>query len=249
VKTKNDNSNSNIDSIFIDNTMLTDNEQIGNAFNKFFTTIVSNSNASKIECANFIFHYFREIKNNFLQTKTEFNFTEINNDITEDNLREISADSSPGISNIPSKILLRAKSKLIPILTTLFNECIKSSYIPFDNFRQSPSYLRKLLPSKFHLFLKTTIYCLTVNMVLDMELDMVLDMVLDMELSPKYLRNTNHLTRYQVNLKEGKKTFHYFFSKFINSYYVNKFHLKFSLFKRFVFDNFDFICFFIFIIF
>ena len=53
------------------------------------------------------------------------------------------------------------------------------------------------------------------------------------------LRNTNHLTRYHVNLKEGKKTFHYFFSKFINSYYVNKFHLKFSLFKRFVFDNFD----------
>jgi hypothetical protein len=36
-------------------------------------------------------------------------------------------------------------------------------------FRQSPSYLRKSLPSKFHLFLKTTIYCLPVNMVLDME--------------------------------------------------------------------------------
>jgi hypothetical protein len=48
------------------------------------------------------------------------------------------------------------------------------------------------------------------------------------------LRNTNHLTRYHVNLKEGKKTFNYFFSKLIYSYYVNKFHLKFSLFKRFV---------------
>jgi hypothetical protein len=103
-----------------------------NAFNIFFTTIVSNSNASKIECANFFFHHFRVIKNNFLQTKTEFNFTEINNDITGANLSEISADSSPGISNIPCKILLLARSKLIPILTTLFNECIKLSYIPFD---------------------------------------------------------------------------------------------------------------------
>jgi hypothetical protein len=51
------------------------------------------------------------------------------------------------------------------------------------------------------------------------------------------LRNSNHLTRYHINLKEGKNTFHYFFSKFINSYYINKFQLKYSVFKKFVLDN------------
>ena len=68
---------------------------------------------------------------NFLQTKIEFSFTEINNDITEDTLKRISADTYPGISNIPTKILLQAKSKLIKILKTLFSEfseCMKSSY-------------------------------------------------------------------------------------------------------------------------
>ena len=49
------------------------------------------------------------------------------------------------------------------------------------------------------------------------------------------LRNSNHLTRYHVNLKEGKNTFHHFFSKLINSYYINKFQLKYSVFKKFVF--------------
>ncbi len=81
---------------------------------------------------NFIFTIFETSKKTKLQTKTEFDFTEIENYITEDNLRKISTDSSPGISNIPSKILLRAKSKLIPILKILFNEFIKTSYIPFE---------------------------------------------------------------------------------------------------------------------
>ena len=54
---------------------------------------------------------------------------------------------------------------------------------------------------------------------------------------PYSLRNNEHLATIQTVLKEGKKTLQYFFSKFINSFYINYLNLKFSIFKNFVLSN------------
>ena len=51
------------------------------------------------------------------------------------------------------------------------------------------------------------------------------------------LRNKENYTVIETNLNVGKKTIEYFFSKFINAFYIRQLCLKLVTFKKFVFDN------------
>ena len=51
------------------------------------------------------------------------------------------------------------------------------------------------------------------------------------------LCNRNNFKPVQVDLQEGKKTFEYFFSKFLNNFYIKYPDFKFSSFKNFVLKN------------
>jgi hypothetical protein len=52
--------------------------------------------------------------------------------------------------------------------------------------------------------------------------------------------NKNKFKLVQYDLQEGKKTFQYFFSKFLNNFYENCLDLKFSIFKNYI-EQFRFI--------
>ena len=132
IKTKSDSSSNNIDCITLDNVKYTDDKDISEIFNMFFTTISSNSKSSKPECIRFIYHHFKNMKQNIksFNNSTAFSFNKVNEDDVLHYLKQISPDSSPGISNIPTKVILGAKLKLIPVLTSLFNQCMSSASIP-----------------------------------------------------------------------------------------------------------------------
>ena len=73
-------------------------------------------------------HHFKNMKRNLhsLSNDKFFSFHEVYNDDVLHKLEAISPDSSPGISNIPTKVILGARNKLIPALTVLFNQCLTS---------------------------------------------------------------------------------------------------------------------------
>ena len=132
VKTKSDTGDNNIDSIIHQDKIITNDDELCEVFNMFFTSIAPASKLSQDDCHRFIYHHFRDMKNQFIKNVSEFSFREVNEKAVLDSLNELSASSSPGASNIPTKIILLAKDKLIPLLTILFNDIIISSCIPTE---------------------------------------------------------------------------------------------------------------------
>ena len=72
------------------------------------------------------------MKENYIKINKELSFNHIDDDTLLDNLNQISQTSSPGKSNLPIKIILAAKSKLVPFLSKLFNDCITSKTKPIE---------------------------------------------------------------------------------------------------------------------
>ena len=95
---------------------------VANKFNKFFTTLSSNSIVDIKESLNKIDEIYEEIK--LTKTYSEMNFVEVSEKSVEKGISELDISSGAGISDIPTSII-KSCSCIIPALTNLFNECIK----------------------------------------------------------------------------------------------------------------------------
>jgi hypothetical protein len=102
-------------------------------FNSFFTNLSSTSNATYEDSEAFIADVFLDLK--VEQKKiatTNFSFVPTTSTIVEKLIAKLDNASSPGLSGIPTKILKAASSTFAPILTNLFNNCIRNNIIPIE---------------------------------------------------------------------------------------------------------------------
>ena len=103
---------------------------ISNLFNIFFTSLSSNSTANHIECSGFIDKCFTDYVKH--EIKDEFEFKEVSEEIVLNLIMNLSTSSGPGISGISSKILKAASNTLVPLITSLFNQCLAENTIPIE---------------------------------------------------------------------------------------------------------------------
>ena len=128
-KTKNSKDDTNcVESLVVNSSHIQQPQQIANVFNSFFTTIESNSTTEKSESIRLINKNFQVLKQNGTIKTGNFTFKNITNEDVVLALKSIDTDTSPGISNIPIKIL--AAAKIIPALTLIINKCFSTSTIP-----------------------------------------------------------------------------------------------------------------------
>jgi len=107
-----------------------DPESISNLFNIFFTSLSSTSTASHIESAGFIDKCFTDYVKH--KIKDEFEFKEVSEETVLNLIMNLSTSSGPGISGISSKILKAASITLVPLITSLFNQCLAENTIPIE---------------------------------------------------------------------------------------------------------------------
>jgi hypothetical protein len=106
---------------------------ISNLFNVHFTSLTSDSNASKDECFNFAKENLDFVKNKLkTNSATVFKFHNISYGTVFEQIKELQNSKGPGITGIPTKILKILNEKICVIVTNLFNECIKTSLIPSE---------------------------------------------------------------------------------------------------------------------
>ncbi len=64
--------------------------------------------------------------------KDEFEFKEVSEETVLNLIMNLSTSSGPGISGISSKILKAASITLVPLITSLFNQCLAENTIPIE---------------------------------------------------------------------------------------------------------------------
>ena len=103
-------------------------------FNKFFTSIQSNSLAEDDECRKYVIDRFKLIKENKLigTPSNKFEFEDVTVETVIKAMSNLNPTSSPGINEIPTKILKMSINKLAPIQMDLFNSCFAQKEIPND---------------------------------------------------------------------------------------------------------------------
>ena len=99
---------------------------VSNKFNKFFTTLSSNSTVNINKSLTKIDEIYKDIKSNNIYT--EMNFVEVSEKCVEKLINELDISNGAGISDIPTKVI-KSCACLIPVLTNLFNKCIKTASI------------------------------------------------------------------------------------------------------------------------
>ena len=125
------NGSSNINLIRDDTHIYTEQVDIAEAFNLHFTNIQSESKATQDRCVDFIENHFNEMIN--VKVKFQPNclkFVETDQVEVDSFLSELLNASSPGASEISIKVLKELRIIFIPILTKIFNYCIKASVLP-----------------------------------------------------------------------------------------------------------------------
>ncbi len=124
------NSLSNGDSLVIDP------GQFSNAFNIFFTTLKSNSAASDKpdECKRFIEKNLNRMKKEGILNLNgnKFSFVSTTEIIVAKLLSKLDVSCGAGVSALPTKIIKALIEQLTPILTKLFNICIRTNSIPIE---------------------------------------------------------------------------------------------------------------------
>ena len=116
----------------IGNERTTDTCTIANAFSCHFASLKPPSEPSKTDCALRIFERMKKIRQKHMHqlANLQFKFESVDPQFVEGLLTKLDANSSPGISDIPSKVLKSAAKRLAEPLTELFNHCLKSGNIP-----------------------------------------------------------------------------------------------------------------------
>ena len=99
-------------------------------FNGFFTGISSNSLADNSNCSKYIDKVFSELKLIKKVNMPGFSFNDIYDSEVIKAINEISSTSSSGVTGIPTKILKEISLFLAPVLTEIFNNCLKTGIIP-----------------------------------------------------------------------------------------------------------------------
>ena len=126
---KSDKNNSNIPNYISDGVeSASDPQSISEMFNIYFTTFQSNSDVSNEDSARFCENLLN--KSNINNRRSTFSFHETNYSTVENLLNGLMSTSGPGISGIATKLLKSFSNKIVPILTELFNECIRTNTIP-----------------------------------------------------------------------------------------------------------------------
>lgn len=112
------------------NNPISDPFTIGNKFNVHFTTLNSNSLASKDECSAFIKETFTTLKKENKIKTTSFSFVPVSQRVVAKLLSQLDTSTGPGVSGIPVKVLKHSHTELAPVVTNLFNQCITTQAIP-----------------------------------------------------------------------------------------------------------------------
>ena len=105
---------------------------IGNLFNKHFTSLSSNSTASFDECLDFSKTNFDKIRNEDGKLVESFKFKKISYLDVENMINELENSIGSGITGISPKVFKQLNKKICPIITNLFNDCIKACSIPTE---------------------------------------------------------------------------------------------------------------------
>ena len=132
IQLKSDNSNSSKPVCIIDenNHKITDEQELAEHFNTFFTNIkCCTTSVNKCESANFIFNHFKELKANGQFCTKHFSFSLTTNEVVNKCLNSLSTSSSPGVTNIPFNVIKHCESFLLSHITSLFNSCFASGVI------------------------------------------------------------------------------------------------------------------------
>jgi hypothetical protein len=93
-------------------------------------TFRPNNKHKKNECASFIFDHFKNVKQQKRLITFSFAFKNVTEDPVLKEIMTVAASSSPGISEIPMKVLKSSSQFLAPILMKLFNHCIHNGAMP-----------------------------------------------------------------------------------------------------------------------
>ena len=108
-------------------------EQIADMFNTFFTSIESSSQITVDEGTKAILKQFKRLnEEKKLSINTTFTFRNVSESEVEHFLSQSTSSCSPGYNGIHPKFLKLAPSKLVPIITDLFNSCIDNCTVPKD---------------------------------------------------------------------------------------------------------------------
>jgi hypothetical protein len=106
---------------------------IDNLFNIHFTSLSSESNACMDDCFNFIKENLDFVKNKLkINYSLVFECQTISNGTVLRLINELQNSKGPGISGIPTKVIKILNDKICPIITNLFNDCIKTCSIPSE---------------------------------------------------------------------------------------------------------------------
>jgi hypothetical protein len=106
-----------------------------NAFSNFFSTVLNNiSFCSLLDSSAYVTRHFRTAVelNCKIASTSVFSFTDFTELSISKKLESLDPCSSPGIVGIDTRVLKHCHSELAPILTRLFNECLRSSSVPED---------------------------------------------------------------------------------------------------------------------
>ena len=121
-------------SLTYENNLFMNKDEFGNVFNLFLTSLKPISISTESESKRYINDTFRFLKREgkFGNSSKMFSFTKTTPEIVKKILKNLDNSSSPGISGKPTKILKLENNFLIPILTSLFNNCITTNNIPTE---------------------------------------------------------------------------------------------------------------------
>ncbi|CAF1024488.1 unnamed protein product [Brachionus calyciflorus] len=95
-------------------------------FNNFFINVSTSSKEKQSDCLTFI----AKLKRNIKIITPGFSFKIFDKFDVEKIKKELSLTSSPGVTGIPTRILKKLMKNISPVLTQIFNNCIKTGIIP-----------------------------------------------------------------------------------------------------------------------
>ena len=107
-----------VTSIKHQNELITNKTVISNLFNKHFTSLSSTSTASYENCVDFNIKHFDYMKKNNILPSSTFEFGKFSLNQVKDAINSLSSSSSPGDSDVPTKVLKTLIDKLAPAITT-----------------------------------------------------------------------------------------------------------------------------------
>jgi hypothetical protein len=103
-----------------------------NSMNRFFTSIKSSFQYKHEDSENLNFKTFKSLKDNKkINLNSRFSFKKVTESEVEKYLSEMSSNCSPGFNGFHPKVL-KSSTRLIHVITYIFNCCIELGIVPRD---------------------------------------------------------------------------------------------------------------------